>query len=186
MYVRGWQDDGSDEKQEDLLVSNALHNQLIVEIMRKYPPDALSRRVWRPYLNQIEQLIGQCVQVINSKKKWDKKLGRLNLQISELYNEGQQEYARRRRRPLGRTAPSLSYYDVTFTSGPGGARVWLCHFLDYRMAELQGKKVSWRLVPDPKNIELAGTYAYLLQWGNKSHVGEKAINVDRSGTYFLK
>ena len=81
---------------------------------------------------------------------------------------------------------SIPYYKVAFTSRPDGARIWLCPILEYRLAEFQRKKVPWRLAPDPKDMKLAGQFVYLLQWGDKSQVGKKAINIGRSGIYLLK
>jgi hypothetical protein len=176
----------------DLLLEVVLKEQLEVEVLRQYETRPERKEFWKPYLARVEEVIAAQLQVLqNPRISEDARFAQIlqmrDERIMDIYIEALTDLAKRLGVALeGERAAFRVPRTVRFLTNPGGARVFVVHAVEARIAALRQTRISWRLVHNPNEVQLEGKYHYLIQWPNRTKRGESMVHIDHDGQFLLE
>jgi len=176
----------------DLLLEVVFKEQLEVEVLRKYETTEEREKFWTPYLERIEKVIAQQLAVVQNPRiseddRFEQILQLRDERIMAIYAEALTDLAKRLGVELerGRAAFRVPRTVRLFTE-PAGARIFVVHAVETRIAALQQRKAKWRFIQNPNEVQLEGKYHYLIQWPDRTKKGKDTINIDHDGKFLLE
>ena len=182
-----------DPSQQDfnLLTDVILREQLGVEIIRLHQNKPNQKAFWQNYLARVEAVIAKQLSLsqdatLSEDEQFEKVIRLRDSEIETIYLQARSDLATHLGARLEQSNALRSPKTVTFVTNPGGARIFVTHAIEERIAALQGRRPNWRVVPNPQRVQLEGKYRYLIQWPDRTAVGQSYLQIDRDGRYLLE
>lgn len=174
----------------DLLTDVILREQFGVEAIRKHQSKPDQKAFWQTYLARVETVIARQLAAfqdgtLSEDERFAKVLG-MKEEIQSIYLQARSDLATRLGVRLEQARAVRSPRTVEFVTNPGGARIFVTHAIEERIAKLQGRRPNWRVIPNPQKVQLEGKYRYLIQWPDRTAVGASYLQVDHDGRYLLQ